>query len=64
MTIQKNFPGRKQQRRISALGRLKKEFEGRPGSVSLRHEIERLEELIARGGKKYTKKVGTNTGIR
>lgn len=64
MTIPKNFPGRKHQRRISALKRLLESGRGNSEDSTVKKEISVLESRIAKGGKKSTKKVGTNTGRR
>ena len=49
----KNFPGRKQERRISALDRLINSIKN---YSSKKDEIETLNNRIATGGKKFTKK--------
>lgn len=81
MTLVRNFPGRKNERRISALKRLEKRIEMyekfesgelipiSPASWteklrSSRRELTILNSRIAKGGRKTTKKVGSNIGRR
>ncbi len=84
MTKPVNFPGRKNERRISVAKRLEvsignyyqmlREESGVPAPLTRQqvvtkiHVAERelvvLRERIAKGGKKSTKKVGTNIGRR
>lgn len=69
MTLPKNFPGRKHQRRVGALERIEIRLNTIPATPVnaakirlLKREQELLEARTRTGGKKSTKKVGSNTG--
>lgn len=70
MTKPRNFPGRKHERRLDAIERLQenlakteKEFPSKKNEIAqMRRELNTLISRTKSGGKKLTKKVGTNIG--